>query len=382
MNFVDLWGWLAEVRQRARQQGDAERTRLVSLYDRAWDICETDPNAALSLLTEGRALAEQLREPCLMLFFDYWRCEIYLYKLRDVANGLDLSVRASVEAQKPMYRTCAVRSRVYLTLAVAYGMIDPLGYADEITRTLDYLEKEVPLDKDTWQRIESERAALAYTQNRLNDCERLTMSYMSYIARCESNNFRLTDAYGRLCILSYKRQKLDKALEYARLGEEAARKANLRLASLTFLAWQALLQRKLGNELEASRIYQTTMTNLQWFKSVPSSRHYYVLCEYHDDRAEYALALKLRRQQLEQLGNSGSANDEAWARYYVCRYLVKMRSPVRAELALARAAAHKLKDPAPLAKKLDALELESFGGCVPLLFLSRWFAFVQNPKKS
>src|ERR1041385_4272692 len=120
VNFVDLWGWLNDIRQQARQQGDAQRMHLVGLYDRAWPIRETDPHTALSLLVEGQTLAEQLREPCLMLFFGYWQCEMYLFYLRDVGKGLDLSVRLSVDAQNPMYRACPVRGRIYITLCAAY----------------------------------------------------------------------------------------------------------------------------------------------------------------------------------------------------------------------------------------------------------------------
>src|SRR5262249_3932585 len=129
VNFVDLWGWLYSVKHQARQQGDAERVRMIDIYDRAWPIRETDPQAALALLNEGRDLAERLREPCVMLFYDYWRCEMYLFYLRDISKGLDLAVRISVEAQKPVYRDCPVRGRVYITLAIAYAMVDPLAHA-------------------------------------------------------------------------------------------------------------------------------------------------------------------------------------------------------------------------------------------------------------
>src|SRR5579859_5964091 len=249
MTFVDLWGWFNALRRRADQQGDAERIRLFKLYERAREIRETDPKTALSFYTEARELAERLREPCLMLFFDYWRSEIYLYYLHDVVSGLDQSVKNSVEAQKPMYRLCPVLGRVYLTLATAQYMTDPLGNAEQIKQTLDYLERKVALDQDTWRRIEDERAALAYTQNRLEDSERLTLSYIS---RCEGNHFRLRSGYKRLCQLNYERRKFDKALEYAQLGEEVARKANVLSDSVAFLAWQALLNEKLGLHAEAS----------------------------------------------------------------------------------------------------------------------------------
>ncbi len=47
--------------------------------------------------------------------------------------------------------------------------------------------------------------------------------------------------------------------------------------------------------------------------------------------------------------------------------------PVRAELVLAVAAANKLKDPKPLLKNLETLELQRFGGSRTLLLVSKWF---------
>ncbi len=367
MNFVDLWGWFNRFEQDAYRAGDTERQRLIKLYRKAWKELEPDPAAGLAMLDEGRALAEKLREPCMMLFFDYWRAEANLFYLNNIAAGLDIAVRIGVEAYKPLHRSCPVRARVLFTLAKAYMMVDPLGYASKIYETLDYLEKEVELDEDTWQRIEGERATLANLQGRLDASE---AAARRYLGRCQGNNFRLSHGYSLMCDISYDRRKFKEALDYATLGEEAARRAERKVAAIEFLCWQALLTRKTGDEEAAQKLYKTVTTNIAWYESKPSSQYYYTLCEFHEFKHEYALALQLRDRQLKEVLESGSIHKEVQCRLRRCRLLVKMGRPVQEELALARAAANCLRDPKPMLAKLDAVELDSIGGCRALLSIN------------
>src|SRR5262249_16425888 len=152
------------------------------------------------------------------------------------------------------------------------------AYADQVIQLLDYLEQEVPLNKDTWQFIPNVRAWVAEAQGRLDDCERFLMVC---IERSAESHWRIKEACFTLCRLNDRHKKFNAALEFAKLGEQASLKSNPPADAVIYVAWQALFQRRLENEVEAQQLYKLAKTNIQRFP-MPNPTYFQVLSEFHE----------------------------------------------------------------------------------------------------
>jgi hypothetical protein len=353
--FVDLWGWFDRFRAEARRAGDAERLRLTDIHHQAWEKFETEPHSALLDLQNGSALAAGLHEKCWVLFFDYWQCEVYLFFLTQYNAALELAVRTAVEARKPEYEDCPIRARVYRVLVDSYLHFDPVGYAPQIRENLNYLEASVPLDIDTWRLIEARRATLAIE---FEDWAEAEADSLHYMARSETNEFRMIHAHSLLCKIAYERNQYEEALRQAQAGETFARRQRRQHAIASFLAWQALLCRKLGDEESASRFYRNAVARKSRLY-LAHSAIYEVLSDYHETAGEYKAAMQMLDKRLKEATASGSLYEECDCRVDRCKLLAAMGAPLDDEMALARAAAAKLIDPAFILTKLDSIQNDS-----------------------
>ena len=54
---MDLWEWAREAAARYEHDGDEDRQRMASLHDEGTNLLQRDPDSALAILDEGRALA-------------------------------------------------------------------------------------------------------------------------------------------------------------------------------------------------------------------------------------------------------------------------------------------------------------------------------------
>ena len=96
---MSVWTWVEDFRRAARAAGDEGRLRMMSLHSSAQTCLESDPERALDLLRDARALAVQIDEPWWVLLIDHWRLQVRLHYTFDFREVLDLAVRATLEAQ-------------------------------------------------------------------------------------------------------------------------------------------------------------------------------------------------------------------------------------------------------------------------------------------
>ncbi len=119
-----------------------------------------------------------------------------------------------------------------------------------------------------------------------------------------------------------------------------------------FLAWRAVLARRDGDEDAARRLVRQAASRLVTTRALPSSAFYDAMCAYQEQGADLAAALKTRTRQLETLAGKGRLVHECRARVERCRLLARMGLPLADDLAAARTAADKLRDPAPYRDEL------------------------------
>src|SRR5262245_51974386 len=150
--------WFDEFEYHALKTGDTERARLGRLHRESYRHRETDPDLALALVAEGRRLAEALREPWWVLYYDQQRVHALLHFKQDFRDVLDLAVRNTLEVRKTGFANFPRRQLIHIDLISAYLGIDPEGYADGVTQAMDYLEKESePLSDERYLLLGSRR---------------------------------------------------------------------------------------------------------------------------------------------------------------------------------------------------------------------------------
>ena len=97
---------------------------------------ETDPDRALAILVEGRALAEALGERWWKLILDYWHLGALLHFKRDYRRAVELAVRNTVAVSRPENVNFPVGA-AFLSIAIwraPTSASDPEGYAAERIR--------------------------------------------------------------------------------------------------------------------------------------------------------------------------------------------------------------------------------------------------------
>lgn len=268
-----------------------------SLLSQSLYIRESDPEQALSLLYQGRKIAEEQRNNCLLMEFDHWIGSVILFNLGKYRQALDIAVRATVEARKPQYHTCSERANIYRLLLDAYLFYDPLGYETEIRETIELMETTMNPHLDLWCLLQWGRALLAIAHE---DWDTALNEGMEYFARCETaSEFRQADAHALLCEIYARRQEWDRVQIYAQAGEAYAYDQNDTICwYLELLAWQAYTSRRNGDEAEAQYHHQQIQRLYRNLRSKPYPAFYDGLSLYYLAADEIDAALSLRDQQL------------------------------------------------------------------------------------
>lgn len=355
---MSVWDWIVAFNEEAEANGDRERLRLLQIYDNASKFAKTDPDVMLGLLAEGRALAEQLEEPWWVLFFDHWRLQALLHFKYDYRDVMDIAVQATLEARKPQYAQLPQRVCLHEDLIYAYVGTDAEGHADRIGQALDYMQQHVGPDLDCRFCVQGCWAQFALQRGRLDEAQAAALKMLAMTdaerSRSTADHYAL-DAFADLCAVAFERGDWGALEEWARAGEETARRRDKPLELAKFLAWRALLERRGGNEDTARRLFRAATSRAARLKAVPGESYYDALCAYHEQGGEPGAALTARDQELKGIAGKGRLTHEARCRLKRCRLLAQMGLPLEDDLRAARAAAAKLRHPEKFLEEIERL---------------------------
>ncbi|HKI36837.1 MAG TPA: hypothetical protein VKA46_33605 [Gemmataceae bacterium] len=355
---MSVWDWIVEFNNAAEANGDRDRQRLLQIYENASKFAKTDPDVMLGLLAEGKALAQQLDEPWWVLFFDHWRLQALLHFKYDYRDVMDVAVQATLEARKPQYAELPQRVCLHEDLIYAYVGTDPEGHAERIGQALDYMQQHVGPDLDCRFCVQGCRAQFALQRGRLDEAQAasLKMLEMTDSERSPSTaDHYALDAYADLCAVAFERGDWDGLAEWARAGEETARRRDKQLELAKFLAWRALLERRDGNEDTARRLFRAATSRAARLKAVPGESYYDALCAYHEQGGDPGAALTTRDQELTTIAGKGRLTHETRCRLKRCRLLAQMGLPLDEDLRAAREVAGKLRQPEKYLEEVDRL---------------------------
>jgi hypothetical protein len=131
---------------------------------------------------------------------------------------LERAVRLMVEIQKPQYLNCPFLIRCYENLISAYALFDPVGYAQEILDTIDYVLSHLMLDANHHIRI-LQRCTDVYIALEQWEQAKKSGEESQLLAEAHSKTFDIAFSALKLCHIAHKLQneelllmQIDKAL--------------------------------------------------------------------------------------------------------------------------------------------------------------------------
>jgi hypothetical protein len=356
---MSLWDWFHEFERTAYERQDRERLRLCQAYHQGYQLREKDPDQAFRIFSEARHLAQQLGEPWMVLFYDEWRVTALLHFKRDYRSVLDLAVQAALEVRKPLYATYDGRFGIFDNLIAAYLGIDPGGHADAVRQAMDYLDGELPDEPDSHRYLLlARRRIFALELDRHAEALEWAMKEMA-LADGDRDRHRaehfLVFVYCALCQIAAARGDWDNLADWSETGDAVTRRVGHQVELAELLAWRAVVARKRGEADKALRLARSAAARQKAQRMPPGRGYYEGLCLYHDLGGDLTNVLAVRDRELIDTAGWGRLLAEARCRVNRCKVLARMGQPLDAELASAREAAAKLRDPGPLLAGLEKL---------------------------
>jgi hypothetical protein len=354
----DLWGWFNRYAAEAMLEGHPLKQKMPHLYDLGWEALRAEkPDEALGYFEEGLRIAYVLHEPCWDLYFDYWATETHIFYQNNYRLGLDRAIKVAARAHQERYTLCPVRARVYYTLMYVYYAMDAIGYEDKIREMVDFMEREIPLDDDTYQRIQYTRCSLAYALDDYQEAENLIHHYLDIT---QGNLHRQAGGYSMLRQIAYARGEMERAFSYGYQAEQCAKWSRLESSVAAAMLWQAVCAMRLGQSERAALLHQAGRQHHDRYQLNPLPGYYNAVCEYLELNGALDEALSLRETEIRRISEVGSVDYTADAYLQYARLLGRMGRDLQDALPLAYQAAAALQKPQRFLDKLKKLEAGDF----------------------
>jgi hypothetical protein len=269
--YVDLWGWFNEYKRKAAEEGNAVKQRLVNVAYEGWKYQRlADGENAIASFEEGLKLARLLHEPCWQLFYQHWIIVIRLYVQYDYQSTLDSTVRLVTEIRKEHYKDCVVRGQIVFLLARIYTSLDLNAYETEIVALLDYLEKELGVDEDTYLQMLVTRADIEIHHKRYDAAKD---KLQNLINLSTGHDFRLYDAYQLLRRLAFIEGDIPGALNYNQVAQKYAQITMIQNCIAYEKLWEVVLLKYMGEDASAREKYYLSLAHFQQYK-IPLDANY------------------------------------------------------------------------------------------------------------
>jgi hypothetical protein len=345
---MSLWGWVADFDRRARQAGDSDRARLVSLLQQTSGYRERDPGRFLALCEEGLRLAQRLREPWWVLCYRALVLQALVHHLRDFRKALDQAVALTLEARKSAYDGCPLRALVYQDLLAVHFCTDPEGYADRIEAGFREVEGLIPTDLGSRLWLLNLRRWRAEQSRQPEEHYAAAQRVLALIAADPGHHSALhygSFVYNGLCHMNFSAGRWHELGEAAVLAEEASEKSGNRVELATALLWQALLAFQRGQTAQGRRRRRRGVRVMGDLGVPPPDGYFAALSLGHEHQGQMEEALAVQERELTMLRAQGRTISEVYCHRERCRLLLGLGRLTVPDLDAGRAAARRLRSP-------------------------------------
>ncbi len=348
---MDIHDWIWKHAERAYEARDRESYQLVALTRQAVPMIRDDPDRALALLEEGRALAETLSEPWFARFYEHWMVQALLFHKRDPNTALPLAEAAVRETAKPEYADFPQRICLREDVISSYLHWDPLGYTSEIEEAIGYMQAEISPDCACRHCLASLQTEFLLAREQWEAAEQAALDALRSAWPASDYHHALA-AYASLCQISYSRRDWPKVGHWAGIGKTFEGRDVGASSIHELLLWQAAALRHSGSLGSASREYRRIRALTRRQAAVPSPGFFDALFAYHEADPDLRPALAVCDLELHKLAGRGEIVRECLVRLRRRGLLMRRGLPVTEEEGVIRNLAGSLRDPAPILVQL------------------------------
>lgn len=350
-----IYDWVYDFNRRAQAAGDTQRQRLWTLHHEAWALRETELHRALSIIEEGRVLAQALGEPWWVIFFVHRHVSVLVHNQGNYFKALDAAVRAVVEARKPAYDGCPHQLLIHIELISTYIEVDAVGYRAKIQEALGFLSSQKGLCDDHLFLMQSLRVQLELKLEHWVKAHAEAQLYFDLASQAAADSSHyLSNAYSALCGTLYHLSDWPQLQEHAQNGEVHARREKRLGMTATLQMWQALALQHEGKTEEARRLSHLAVaqrTRLGKF----SSDYFEAYAAWHEACGQWHEAIEVRDHELSVLKNKGRYGALVYCHFERCRLLAAIGQLTTGDVETSRQAMLHLIDPNPMLARLEQL---------------------------
>lgn len=345
--------WITTFAADAIEARDRERYQLVVFTGEALPLIGDEPDRALALLEEGRALAERLGENWFVRFFEHWMIQALLFHKRNPQAALPLAEAAVEETLAGDYADFPQRICLREDLIFSYLSRDPHGYGPQIESALDYMESEIAPDCPCLHCLQEIRTAYPLALGRLEDAEQAALNAVK-LAWPASDYHHVLIAFAALCQIAWQREDWPKLTHWSGMGQTFEGRGMGVAYVHEMLLWQAVASQRTGALREAAAQYRHIRRGMRGQASVPTAGYFDALFAYHERDADLRPALAVCRLELRSLRGKGEVTRECAVLLRLRRLLTRQGMPTEGEDAALRTLAGSLADPQPILAQLGS----------------------------
>jgi hypothetical protein len=357
--FVDVYTWIQQFQMDALRNGDSRRLRLIEYQTQAWQHFETNPQQSLQILYEARDLAEQLHEPCWMLYYDSWLGECLNLYLINFKQGLQHAMKTVVEIRKPEYEKCTMLCRGYRIVIESYIYSDPVGYADKIRELIAYTDNDIPINYDTYCILKKRESELEFALGRIEPAIQAAQAYLQRSSE-QLVTFHMAYAYEMLVHYAYLQGNISTAQTLIKVCEAMARDNQRRSLVAIAQAWRALFSLMQGQKEDAQTLYRLATSNMSQLGMAVSLSYYEAVCTYNEQSGDIEQSLTVRDNQLQAVSGRGGYYLETEVLLKKARLQGRMGQNVTSTVAQTQHIATHLSKPNLLLNRLRRVENGDF----------------------
>ena len=357
---MNLWDWFDRCRRRYLDERDADRSRLVDAYSRAYSCRETEPARAVAIFAEARDLAARLDEPWWRLVHEKFHLDALMHFQRDFRNVLeparqlllDVHVQSSADFPEPaLFRD---------TLLTAYLGIDAEGYAEPIGRLLTELDQSLAEEPSAARYLLlARRRQFALEQERFEDAGEIVESELE-LASHDPDAERATHfsvfAHSGRCRIANHRGADDVLAAAAARAAELAQRCGLVCEQAEAQMWQAFAARRVCREDEAMLHHTQATATRQKLGMPPAPAYFAAAAAFHEQAGNLAAALTMRDEELAIVRGRNRSLHECRAHIERCRLLARLKQLLAEDLDRALAATAELRCPDRYVDQLETIQ--------------------------
>lgn len=349
--YINLLQWLKDFEHQALQKGDRKRLQLAHQDRLGWRMVRAVKYAEAQIEFErGIQLAQSLDEPWWIAVLEYAICYVCQQDGR-YQEMLDRAVKLVSMMSRPELHNHPYRAAIHQMLVRVYAEIDICGYRQEMSDAMDFIEKNIPMDRVTHMSIYYRRINLLMYFEEYDKAHDLILEYLSV---SQQNPEQQSVAERLLCQYYFATGDVEAALQAQIQCTKSANIArNMRWEALA-IGLQSMLLGWLGRSGEAYAQYMRAKNLLEGMHQhdlVPALEFGYLYGIGRDEQA-----IKPSEQALEIARKSGSL--DRTLEWHIARgYLLnRLKLPLEPELMQARTLLQDFRTPDCHEKKLVRIE--------------------------